>query len=201
MKNLLNRFLLAALLILPATQILGENKVNNKNEETITQQDIDSFIKTINFVKKTVEKSVGSTALLAYSALASYYTISITKNILKNLKYIPSNKAAFSNCIGLTTLLATTGLIAAGNALEISPEIIKYSPDFLKNVENKIKDKKLNLINLMKANKNKSVTILIACSLFSGMQPIHNPNPINIITCLASSAITAKLALDLIQNK
>mgnify|MGYP003462554683 FL=1 len=200
MKNILNRFSLATLLILPTTQVLGENKIN-ENEKTITQQDIDSFIKTINFVEKTVEKSVKSTALLAYSALASYYTISITTEILKHLKNIPSRKVAFSNYISLATILATTGVIAAGNALEISPEIIEYSPDFLKNIETKIKESKSNLINLMKKNKKKSVAILIACSLFSGMQPIHNPNPIIIITCLGSSAITAKLALDLIQNK
>ena len=62
MKNILNRFSLATLLILPTTQVLGENKIN-ENEKTITQQDIDSFIKTINFVEKTVEKSVKSTAL------------------------------------------------------------------------------------------------------------------------------------------
>ena len=149
MKNILNRFSLATLLILPTTQVLGENKIN-ENEKTITQQDIDSFIKTINFVEKTVEKSVKSTALLAYSALASYYTISITTEILKHLKNIPSRKVAFSNYISLATILATTGVIAAGNALEISPEIIEYSPDFLKNLETKIKESKSNLINLMK---------------------------------------------------
>ena len=195
MKNILNRFSLATLLILPTTQVLGENKIN-ENEKTITQQDIDSFIKTINFVEKTVEKSVKSTALLAYSALASYYTISITTEILKHLKNIPSRKVAFSNYISLATILATTGVIAAGNALEISPEIIEYSPDFLKNLETKIKESKSNLINLMKKNKKKSVAILIACSLFSGMQPILTMNPILNITCLGSSAITAKLAID-----
>ena len=35
MKNILNRFSLATLLILPTTQVLGENKIN-ENEKTIT---------------------------------------------------------------------------------------------------------------------------------------------------------------------
>ena len=210
MKKILNRFLLATLLALPATQVLGQDQVNIVSKNKL--QEIKEFAQTKgSSIKSFVEKNkndLAASGLLTFSVLASYYSIIEIKNRLSNLISCPINT---TRIITSDIILATTALTATGYALELSPDIIKKLE--LK-TEDIIKETRKKIFNLFKDknNKNLKIALLSLSSAITGYrayrkithnEPQYVRASYEILAILygMSSILTGKLALDVINNK
>ncbi len=167
MKNILNSFLITVLLASPVAQVIAQEQTleavvvaENKqpNQDPLNK-------KVLSFVKEN-QNAIKSAGLLGYSA---YIAFKLVQDLgyeyakISNKEYRGWYKALELMIIEFGFVIS--GLMSAGYALELSPEIIKNSPEILQKIENKIKTTKSDIFNWMKNNKKKSLTAIAFFSM------------------------------------